>query len=161
MTAHPELPCGTRAFRINWNWDYTTVVHPRTTTCSTARPQYGGAPPALHQSPSASHGAQCGCYSTVCGTFADRQVPLVLAREGGWFSGQWSRSRRNRRPSASHRHDRPNTSVLCTYAWFHRLSWEQMARLTGPLLFREMFFHSRRWSWCRNPMFAFHCFSVS
>lgn len=25
-------------------------------------------------------------------------------------------------------------------------------RLTGPLLFREMFFHSRRWSWCRNPI---------
>lgn len=25
-------------------------------------------------------------------------------------------------------------------------------RLTGPLLFSEMFFHSRRWSWCRNPI---------
>ncbi len=27
-----------------------------------------------------------------------------------------------------------------------------MPRLTGPLLFREMFFHNRRWSWCRNPI---------
>lgn len=29
----------------------------------------------------------------------------------------------------------------------------KMSRLTGPLLFREMFFHSRRCSWCRNPIF--------
>lgn len=38
---------------------------------------------------------------------------------------------------------------------FHRNSkmpCEQMRCLTGPLLFREMFFHRRRWSWCRNPI---------
>lgn len=30
---------------------------------------------------------------------------------------------------------------------------QNTATLTGPLLFRDMFFHSRRWSWCRNPIF--------
>lgn len=29
-----------------------------------------------------------------------------------------------------------------------------LSGLTGPLLFREMFFHSRRCSWCTNPILS-------
>lgn len=36
--------------------------------------------------------------------------------------------------------------------YFPRVSGGFIHRLTGPLLFSEVFFQSRRWSWCRNPI---------
>lgn len=35
-----------------------------------------------------------------------------------------------------------------------RLSSHEAAGLTGPLLFREMFFHRRSCSWCRKPILS-------